>query len=405
MKILFVFSFPIRIGGSFKSALAMVKQLCHRGHKIVIAAPGGSEEMEKSFREAGAEINFIEILGKRLPIPTLSGARELEQIVRREKIELIHAQDYPSIGRAYLAAIRSNCAFLVTEAGGFFPYHVPPRYVDTILFSKEQESVFIQKYPLITSNLHLIRARIDTDVYRPSLQSPTFVKRHALPMSGTKICMAIRLEKQKKRWINAMFLAASQLKKDNCQIHFVVAGEGSLLDEFKQQALQFNQSCPEGGLSIRFIGPVLGVSDICDFYNYADVVIGNGRGILEAMACKKSVMVLGESGQGQWLGPDNVKQVAHYNFSGRHFRYDSIPQEGLGVLLKSVVTNPEKQIQYAEFAYDYIHQCMDAKLGAEKLSDVYQKAMRKKIMFKHFVAWYLKAIFHKIMGIGHILRK
>ena len=116
-------------------------------------------------------------------------------------------------------------------------------------------------------------------------------------------------------------------------------------------------------------------------------------------------MILGEKGQGQWVSSENIDQVAYHNFSGRHFRYRSAPSEELALLLKTVLESPEKKEQYAGFAYDYIHQYMDAEIGAELLVDVYQKTIQKKTSKGDFFKWYLKAVFHKILGIRQILRK
>jgi glycosyltransferase involved in cell wall biosynthesis len=403
MKILFVFSYPVRIGGGFKSALAMAKYLSRKGCQIVIAAPGGTTEMIGAFEKTGAEFVSIDSLAKRLPIPTLSGAKELGQVIREKNIDLIHAQEYPSIGRAYLAAIRTGCAFLATEPGGFFPYHVPVKDVHTVLFSMEQKDVFTKKYSLLDDNLHLIRARIDTDVYRPLPQNSEFVQRHSLPTTGLKICMAIRLEPQKKRWVQAIFSAAEQLKQSDGKVHFIIAGEGTLLNEFKSQASQINQTCP-ADVSVDFMGPILGEEEICDFYNYADVVVGNGRGILEAMACRKAVMILGEQGQGQWIEPETVEQASYNNFSGRHFRYHSDVFEDLVQSLKIVIENLEKKNQYAEFAYNYIHEYMDAAIGAEELITLYQHTLSKKVTLKQFATWYIKAVFHKIMASPQLLK-
>ena len=49
------------------------------------------------------------------------------------------------------------------------------------------------------------------------------------------------------------------------------------------------------------IGPVYGTADLVQLYNHADVMVGSGRGILEAMACGKAAIVLGESGEGEIL--------------------------------------------------------------------------------------------------------
>jgi hypothetical protein len=45
LKIMMVFSFPVRTGGGFKSALAMVKQLQLAGHSVIVLAPSGLDKI------------------------------------------------------------------------------------------------------------------------------------------------------------------------------------------------------------------------------------------------------------------------------------------------------------------------------------------------------------------------
>lgn len=64
---------------------------------------------------------------------------------------------------------------------------------------------------------------------------------------------------------------------------------------------------------------MFGNDDLIQLYSYADLVMGHGRGILEAMACGKSVVVLNKNGTGEFVSDKNVNIVSKFNFSGRHY--------------------------------------------------------------------------------------
>ena len=60
LNILFVFGFPIRIGGHYKSALAFAKFLRVKGHGIFVVAPGGGADlMLQEFTRVGVQIFFF----------------------------------------------------------------------------------------------------------------------------------------------------------------------------------------------------------------------------------------------------------------------------------------------------------------------------------------------------------
>jgi O-antigen biosynthesis protein len=59
-----------------------------------------------------------------------------------------------------------------------------------------------------------------------------------------------------------------------------------------------------------------------DFINQADIVISLGRGILEAMACGRAVIVYDYAGGDGIVTPETIGEIRKYNFSGRIFARD-----------------------------------------------------------------------------------
>lgn len=392
---MYVFGYPPRIGGHYKSALAMVRNLEAMGHHVIVLSFGAVEEMVQEFTSAGAEFFSIPELKKYPRFPTTSGVRRILRIGKECSVDIIHAQDFPSIGCAHLAAVLSGKAFVLTIAGG--PGREKPlKRTDTVFFSREQLENSLGAFHMVEDNLHLIRARIDRSTYKPEGVEPAFIRQYAFHKSEKKIVMTMRLSSGKKPWLKTILETAKAFSTHKKGVHIVVAGEGPLLSDLREKAARINTKSKAGPV-LSFIGPIFGLKEINRFYNCADIVIGHGRGILEAMACGKCVVVLGENGEAEVVKPENVDNIAYYNFSGRHFRYCQPPRRSLAVLLENLLNDVNAQKRLADFSYEYVRTQMDAQIGAEQLVEVYKKALNKKPLLFDYVVWDVRRIFNRII--------
>ncbi|MHC4069701.1 MAG: glycosyltransferase family 4 protein [Planctomycetota bacterium] len=374
-----------------KSGLAMVRNLEAMGHHVIVLAPGSETELVQDFKDAGAEFITISEIKNRLSLPTPFGARQILRIAKERSVDIIHAQDFCSIGSAYLAAILSNKAFVATEPGGPFKHRTPPRRTDAIVYSQEWVDALVGTYHFFQDNLHLIRARIDMDMYKPGRVDSAFIRQFGLPESGKKVVMAMRLVSGKKSWIGPIVETARVFSTRRKPIRLIVAGDGDLLPTLREEANQINKGSKNGPV-LCFPGPIIGSGQITHLYNYADVAVGIGRGILEAMACRKPVVILGQNGQCELVTPDNVDDIAHFNFSGRHFRQHHHVRNSLAVLLENLLNDENKQNQLAEFSYEYVRTQMDARIGAKQTAEVYLKAFNKRPLLMDCTAWYIRFI-------------
>jgi glycosyltransferase involved in cell wall biosynthesis len=377
----------------------MVKNLEKMGHHAITVSVSAVEKMVGEIESAGAEYiavpemkNMLEM--KRAPyFPMIAGYRQIERIVREKSIDIIHAYDFHSIMRAFLAAIRLKKGFVFTQPGGPNTPKIGPRKADTVLFSEENMDYHKRAGK---ENLHLIRARIDTKEYCPAVVDADFVEENGLPVSGTKIVMAVRLYHTKEILLKSVVQAARTFAGMSEPPQICVAGEGPMLPELREEARQINAAGTAGPV-LHFIGPIFKPRDMARFYNYSDLVIGSGRGILEAMACGKPVVILGENYEAEVVGGENIEEIAYYNFSGRHLRAREKPCETLSELLKRLVKDRDQMRRLGEYSLEYIRTEMDARLGAEQLVEVYNKAIERKWALADLFAWYSGTMYHSLL--------
>ncbi len=391
MNILSVFGWGIRIGGHFKSALAHMKCLSRMGHHLYVLMPGGESagDVVQEFIDSGIEIHLFTKSPTRGRFPSYRGAGDIVKICKDKKIDIIHAHDFTSFSPSFTAAVRMRKGIIFTKPGGPANNLFPPRTVDAILYSEELMEGMVTQYNLDPNNIYLIRARIDTDSYKPEQVTAAFMQQYKLPQAGRKIVMATRLEDNKKPWIDMMLNFAERLAKKDEPTHIVIAGEGKLLEELKSNPSSMDKNNLVGRI-VHFIGPVFNISDLNQLYNYSDMVLGNGRGILEAMACGKPVVILDEMYNGEVVGPENINDIAFFNFSGRHLRDHVQSQDALYMILKDLLDDVEARKRIGEYLYAYIKKNMDAKIGAEQLLGVYDKSLNKQLRITDFISWNTK---------------
>jgi len=390
MTILFVFGWTIQIGGHFKSALAHMRCLREMGHEVLLIAPGCREEMMREFRNIDVKVHTFSKGPKRGRFPSARGAKEIIEICREGGVDLINSQDMEGLAAGYKAAIRQSKAFVYTMAGGPVHRAFQPREVDAIYYSQELLDGMADRYNLDKNKISVIRARIDVRVYKPTKADPAFLDKYKLPRSGKKVLMAIRLTQGKRPWLENLMSFAAQAGEEDFDVHVIIAGEGGLLEHFRERAGQINARA--GRQVVHMVGPVYGIDQMSKLYSHADIVVGNGRGIIEAMACRKPVVVLGENGEGALVEPENIDRVAEYNFSGRHFRYRQGTVRDSISVLKDLVHDDATLAQAGRFSLEYIKKHMDAAIGAREILSVYEKALTKKHSQIDYIKWHLRIV-------------
>jgi len=390
MKIAFVYGFEVRIGGHFKSGAGMAALLTSMGHRVHVYAPGCIDEMRELFRRSGAEVTVLPGLHGRPALPPTGLAREIVEAGRAKGgFDVYHAWDEPSIAPAYLAAVQAHSAYVYTVAGGALSVMHHSRKCQTVVFSEELVDALLARSAAYAERLHLIRARIDTDTFRAEPLDPGFAERLGMPPESRLVVLAMRLDEAKRPWMDTLLVAAEGLRDSVGDVRIIVAGEGPLARELQEHAAAVVR--PASGEPVLIpIGPVYATGDLVQLYNHADVMIGSGRGILEAMACGKPAIVLGESGEGEILDASSIGAAAHTNFSGRHFRDREEATKPLAVLIASLLGDSEALAEAGRFSYQYVKDEFDARIGAEALAEVYQKAIVEPAKLHDYLGWFVR---------------
>jgi glycosyltransferase involved in cell wall biosynthesis len=388
MKIAYLFRFPLHMGGHFKSALAMIPTLREAGHTIEVIAPGGASELVDDYLAAGGRIHPVPELERWRYLPRASVVERIATLCEELGIELIHAQSPYSMPAAALTAGRLGLPVVVTIPGGPWDGRPPPRWAPCVSYSDELMVALRQAGRPPESITRLIRARFDTSRYRPAPACPEFLERHDLPTTGIRIAIAIRLDRDKRPRLESLLALAAELRDTDEDIHLILAGGGELQAMVEERAREINADRARGPI-LHVLGPLLDSDEVCRLYHAADIVLGIARGVMEAMACARPVVVLGREGEGEAVAPDTVELIARYNFSGRHFGREGDDGQALSELLLELARDGERRAALAEFVLDYVRTHLDVRIGAAQLLDFYAESTAPRATPRRAFAWTL----------------
>lgn len=411
MRALLLFGHPIGLGGHFNSGLAMVRYLCQAGHQVQVASAGGNPGKIQEFIAAGATVHRVEALQPHsMVFPRRAPIQALVELALVSQVDVVHAMDYQALAPAYTTALHSHAGLVSTFPGGNLFHHVPVSRGQMVVFSQEQIDNLQKRYTLDTDNLHLIPGRIDTTLYNDLGGSQPLepLPVPQLPASSRIVLMATRFHPAKRRWFHALMDAARQLNSGSISTHFFIAGDGEMATEIQQQADALTDML--GCQVIHLLGPHYQSSVLNGLYNRATVVIGSGRGIMEAMAVGKPVVIINGRGKAHLVDNQCIDAVAYANFSGRHMashcqvnRAD-YPGDDLGAVLETLLSSPETLQRAGEFSRSYITSCLDYRVGGEQLAGVYARAMKAGCKWSDFHRWYLRSMVSGLQRIPVALR-
>jgi len=397
VNVLFIFGFPMRYGGHHRSGLALLKYLKAAGHCVYVMAPGGVSDVIEAFEHEGIRyISFPEV--SHYPLWSVFGVFRVGRVCKKYAIDVIHAQDFLGIFPAHLAAILQRRGFVFTLAGGAPSEYAPPGHVESVFYSQELVDGMTEEYGMAREHISLVRARIDREAYKPVVVGQDFIKKYKLPSKGKRIVMAMRFESQKTPWIRALLKIVEQLcseKNANPGVELIIAGGGPLLQDFRERSRTILAESMSKDF-VHTIGPLYNPREMVQLYNHSHLVMGSGRGILEAMACRKPVVVLGEKGEAETVNAGNYQDVERYNFSGRHFRHQACSDCDPAILLQRLLRCDDELEMLADFSYEYIRSQMDARLGSEELECIYNKSSIHENSVLEYARWYAKANWREI---------
>ena len=380
LKILYTIGWPLGQGGHINSLLTLIEDLISLGFNpknIYLIAPKGGKL--NYFLDLG--INYIEIKKPSNNLISLfSFSSKILFFSIFFKINIIHCLDYKSLKPSIISSLFSFKKIVFTRAGGQPIKTLIPSIQSFVVFSVELLN-FYKKKRLSKSRIHLIFERIKIVTPHKSINDKL--------SNEFKIFIAMRMDSQKTELFDNLFSELGLYNLDR-KLKVIVAGGGQLLEKYKLIGNDLEEK--KTNIKFNFLGEVTDINIIKHHNFESNLIVGHGRGILEAMVIGKPVVLLGFDTKGtQLITSSNIKNISDYNFSGRNLVVDKNDKTLSEVLNSFSLRDILKKC--GNYNQSYITEKYDSIIGAKKTIEVYRNTPHYSVKdFFINLSWLFKKI-------------
>lgn len=295
-------------GGTETHVLSLTKALIRTGQRVTLLSAEGL--LRPQFEEAGCTVFLFDFHAAH----AVQVAR-LQEIMRLQEVDCVHVHQTPSGLLTASAASQLGIPTVFTVHGTYYPQSS----IKTLMsLSKEVISVSapVQKY---TQQLGFPSAvvpnGIDLQEFYPSNGS-RLRSELGLPDDAVVLLYASRLAWGKGTACDTLLRAMKDLRRYGWnRLELVVIGDGPKFEAIKELSAFIEEESGQ-----RFIHVLGKKARMNEYYNIADIVVGTGRVALEAMACGKPVLAVGNHGYFGWIEPGNYEEAWSHYF-GDHGSY------------------------------------------------------------------------------------
>lgn len=331
------------IGGVETAVLNQAMALKELGHQVIILAKEGI--YTKVLQEKG--VKCIDISFDLENNLDLKKAQQIVKILKENEIEEVHINQYPCILSVFPACILANIPYVAyshVNISGVYDW-----FENTFdLYEDLFECYFKQasKIVAITQEAKdeiIARYKIAEDKFVIRNNSMYFAdtRREPQPVETIKNFLIVsRLSQEKETFIKNgidLFLAYS---KNHVEAKLTIIGEGDLRDCLEEYI--------GGNQAIEMIGAK---SNVLDYMEKNDVVIGLDRGMLEAIVMKRIALLSGYTKLRGIITKQNIEEATKKNFSGRNL--ESVSKEELVKQLEELTKEQIKQITQENYEFAY----------------------------------------------------
>jgi glycosyltransferase involved in cell wall biosynthesis len=293
------------IGGSQINAIEIGGKLAEAGHEVLVYAPDGG--LRERIIELGLEHVPTGPARRRHP-PTMAGVQAITDLVRKRRIDLVHAYEWsPALEAAYgphlLLGVPLIATVYATEVPRFVPRRVP------LIVGYPRDAEIEQRRG--RKDVHVVLCPVDVDANAPVADPGPARQRFGLRDDDLAVVIVSRLAPVLKREGIAAAIAAAGLVDPALRLRLLIVGDGPCRAELDAAAATVNARA--GREVVTLAGAMV---DPRDAYAAADIVAGMGTSAQKGMAFGKPVVIQGERGFWEVITPRNLNTFLHRGFYG-----------------------------------------------------------------------------------------
>lgn len=371
MNILILFSQPWRVGGAETHVEALIKGLS--SHKITLAVNRGSDKDKlQKIRQEFSNVEIVEIQARGINLfQWIIDLYKLANIIQNNHIEIVSAQQRTAGIWAYFLYKCTGTPFVVTMHDpwhrAFLKMGYAKIFSKMIVVSKNLTDILVNKFGFEHNQINFINNGIDFTKFVPQDKKRV---RNMLGLSqNSKIILHVsRLSNIKGAVAMVLLDSMEHVLQQDKEIKLIIIGEGPLREELDRKAKIWNEKY-KNSIEVKDF-----TDDISYWYNAADVVVGEGRVAIEAIACERPIVAI-RNGE-QFFGAvtaENIAEAIEVNFDGKQLSV--MPRVLAMEIEKAFQVAPKQRGEIAHFIRDLLS---SGEMG-EKYYTVFSSLKRKSM--------------------------
>lgn len=360
---LLVYPHDLAIGGSQINAIDLAAGLAEAGHEVLI------------YGIPGPLVDYIEQRGLRfLPAdalkyrPAPSRIAQLAAIARRERIDLIHAYEWPPCldacyGAGLLLGVPVLCSVLSMTVMPYVPATVP-LIMGTAALGEAARRVQRERVWVLEPPIDVVRDH-------PGVDGRAFRRAHgvadeeALIVSVSRLALDLKLDALVRAIDAADALAARH------PVRLLLVGGGLALDALRERAATVNR---RRGREV--VGLPGFAADPRAAYAAADLVVGMGSSALRALAIGRPLVVQGERGFSELFEPATLDLFLRQGFHGLG---DGAPgADRLAGQIGGLLADPRRRAELGRFGRQVVAERFSLARAVAVLLEIYGELLARE---------------------------
>ena len=292
MRVL-VYTHTMELSGIL-NAVELAAAARDRGHEVIVISKPGP--LVETVRKLGIE--HVQRIPNTRRTPSPGAAAQLIRLVRRRKLDLVHAWEWPSAVEAFAGprlclGTPMVCSIMSMAVPPFLPRTMPVTVGTQNLAQQAEGAGF--------SSVVLLEPPVDVTANSPDYDPSSFRAEFGLDSSAPLLAVVCRLAYELKlEGLLAACDAVGELVAAGTNVQLAIVGEGPARQEVEEAAEAANK---RAGRRVVVLTGLL--ADPRPAYAAADVILGMGGSALRGMAFGKPLVVQGERGFWELLTPDS----------------------------------------------------------------------------------------------------
>ncbi|MBP1862301.1 glycosyltransferase family 4 protein [Rhizobium herbae] len=357
---LLVYPHDLSIGGSQINAIDLAAGAAASGHEVIVyGIPGPLVEYV-----AERKLRFIP--ARPLPYrPAPSRIAQIATIARQNRIDLIHAYEWPSCLDAYYGAslflnVPLLCTVLSMDVMPYVPASVP--------LIMGTEDLGAQARKVQRSDVWVIEPPIDVERDNPNIDGSEFRRRHSVSAKDFLIVSVSRLALDLKLDALVRAIDAVDLLAGSHPLKLVLVGDGPAREALETRAKAVNLR--HGRDVVLLPGAEM---DPRAAYAAADLVVGMGSSALRALAIGRPLIVQGEEAFSEIFEPRTLGLFLKQGFYGLG---DGWPgAQRLARQIEELVVDPARRTELRALGREVVTERFSLERAIDLQLGIYQQVL------------------------------